>query len=325
MKNLDVLTTRLFPKNMGSEAYVLTGIAARCDWVVLTDKNVPCTHLHKSVPTPHPKHIFLSMREPFLAIRYFSEHVLPTLSRPFVLITGSEDITIPRQTDQRWRAFDTAERGLIRHLLNHPLLVRWFAENLDDDSHPRLSPLPLGMVFPQGHPKEGITVGTVPPLAQRPLRVLCGHRVRKGPQWELRKTVSELAKTCWSEWCTHLDEDVSEKTYMDLVESHAFVICAEGGGLDPSPKAWQVILHGAVPIMRRTTTSAAYAPLPVAYVSDWAPEALTQKMLQDWHTSFSPVQDTPAQREAIVDKLGIDFWWDKISAAVASGNAPSRQ
>jgi len=265
------------------------------------------------------------MREPFLAIRYFSEHVLPTLSRPFVLITGSEDITIPIQTDQRWRPFDAAEQGLIQQLLNHPLLVRWFAENLDDDSHPGFSPLPLGMVFPQGHPKNGITVGTIPALADRPLRVLCGHRVRPGPQWDLRKTVSGLARTCWSEWCTHLDEEVSERAFMDLVESHAFVICAEGGGLDPSPKAWQVILHGAIPIIRRTPTTAAYASLPVAYVSDWAPEALTQKMLQDWHTSFSPAHDTPAQREAIVDKLGIDFWWAKITTAVASANVSGRQ
>ena len=325
MKNIDVLTTRLFPKNMGADAYVLTGIAARCDWIVFTDKNMPDTHLHKTDPTPHPKHIFLSMREPFLAIRYFSEHVLPTLSRPFVLITGSEDITVPNQTDQRWRRFDAAERALIQQLLNHPLLVHWFAENLDDDSHPRLSPLPLGMVFPQGHPKEGVTVGKVPPLAQRPLHVLCGHRIRTGPQWELRKTVSGFAKTSWSEWCTHLDEDVSEKTYMDLVESHAFVICAEGGGLDPSPKAWQVILHGAIPIMRRTPTTAAYASLPVAYVTDWVPEALTQKRLQDWHASFSPAHDIPEQRKAIVRKLGIDFWWDKISAAVAFATTQSRQ
>lgn len=310
---------------MGADAYVLTGIATRCDWVVLTDKHAPCTHLHKAVPTPHPKHIFLSMREPFLAIRYFSEHVLPTLSRPFVLITGSEDITVPNQIDQRWRAFDAAEQALFQHLLNHPLLVRWFAENLDDDSHPNFSPLPLGMVFPQGHPTAGVSVGTIPALEQRPLRVLCGHRVRPGPQWDLRKTVSGLAKTCWSDWCTHLDKDVSETAFMDLVESHAFVICAEGGGLDPSPKAWQTILHGAIPIMRRTPTTAAYAPLPVAYVTDWDPEALTQKKLQDWHTKFSPVHDTPALRAAVVDKLGIEFWWDKINAAVASTNVSGRQ
>lgn len=265
------------------------------------------------------------MREPFSAIRYFAEHVLPTLSRPFVLITGSEDITIPNQLDQRWRKFDTVEQDLILYMLNHPLLVRWFAENLDNDRHPRFSPLPLGMVFPQGYPKEGVAVATAPPLAQRPLRVLCGHRVRMGPQWNLRRTVSRLAQTSWSEWCTHLDKDVSEQDYMGLVESHAFVICAEGGGLDPSPKAWEVMLRGAIPIMRRTPTTAAYATLPVAFVSDWGPKALTHKKLQDWHAKLCPVQDTPALRKELVDKLGIDFWWDKISAAVDSANAQDLQ
>lgn len=38
---------------------------------------------------------------------------------------------------------------------------------------------------------------------------------------------------------------------MRLMQSHAFVLCAEGGGVDPSPKAWQAILHGAIPIIRR--------------------------------------------------------------------------
>ena len=35
------LSTRLFPKNAGASTYRLTGLAAMCDWVILSDNKVP--------------------------------------------------------------------------------------------------------------------------------------------------------------------------------------------------------------------------------------------------------------------------------------------
>ena len=34
---IQIQNTLLFPKNQGAHAYQLTGIAAHCDWVLLTD------------------------------------------------------------------------------------------------------------------------------------------------------------------------------------------------------------------------------------------------------------------------------------------------
>lgn len=309
---LNIHSTRLFPKGKGARAYALSGIASRCDWVVFSDKAHPQTSLFKNVATDSPRHIFLSLRAPAIALRMFVQDILPLLNQKFVLVTGSQDVTVPHQSDHRWPSFDKSCPGLISAILSHPCLEHWFAENLDDDRDTRFSPLPLGMVFPNGYPVDGLAVPTHRPLAEKPLRILCGHRVRQGPQWELRKRISQLAKRSWSSWCTILDEPVSEADFLNLMKNHAFVLCAEGGGLDPSPKAWQTILHGSIPIVRSTPTSSGYSNLPVAFVPEWCAENLTENRLRTWHARFAPLHDIPENRERVLERLCIDYWWERI-------------
>jgi len=304
---------RLFPKSGGAADYCISGIAARCDWVLLSDYHAPKTHLLRTRTTETPRHIFLSMRNGFAALVHFATHVLPQLRAPFVLVSGSEDLTLPKQCDARWRSYNAVERQAIADILNHPLLLHWFAENLDDDSDPRFSPLPTGMVFPKGTPRKIDPVCPLP-LGDRPLQVLCGHRVRDGAQWDLRRQVTKQAQTTWAPFCTIPDADLPEAEFLTLMQSHAFVLCAEGGGLDPSPKAWQTILHGAIPIIRKTATYKAYNQLPVAFVETWNPASLTPRTLADWHRSRLPFYDSPELREQTLTRLTLGHWWHQISS-----------
>jgi len=300
--------TRLFPKNRGAEAYAITGIAARCDWVVLSDHRAPHIHLHRNRDTDQPRHIFLSLRAPFHAIRHFAERILPRLRADFVLITGSEDITLPRQTDARWRPFDAEEQAMLSRILDHPNLRHWYAENLDEGGHPERSPLPVGLVFPGGMP-DGIVLPGPAPLAARPLRVFCAHRHRDGPQWELRRHVSRLARGPWRDFCTLPGAELPEPDFMAEVERHAFVICAEGGGLDPAPKAFSALLHGAIPIIRDTALVPAYAHLPVVVVEDWTAGALSPARLARWRDALRPWFDEEAGRREVLHRLSGDYWW----------------
>ena len=306
-------SVRLFPKQAGAAAYALTGIAARCDWALCSDRQPPQTYLHRTNPTDHPRHVFVSLRNPFAALLAFATKVLPILQSPFVLVTGSEDVTLPRQTDQRWRSFNDTEEEIIRAILDHPLLIRWFAENLEDDSDPRFAPLPTGMVYPSEVPSAPFPRPDAPPLRNRPLRILVGHRVRIGPQWDLRRKVNALADSAWATFCTVPDSEYAEPEFLRLMQVHAFVLCAEGGGLDPSPKAWQAILNGAIPIIRRTGTQKAYARLPVAFVDSWEPDSLTPARLVDWYQRLGPFYDTPALRTQTLSRLNLGYWWDQIA------------
>jgi len=178
------------------------------------------------------------------------------------------------------------------------------------------STMPTGMVFKTPlFPKE-IDVPKVPSLEERPLRVLCAHRVREGPQWDTRRHVTELARSDWSEWCTVVEEEVPKAKFLELVRSHAFVLCVEGGGLDPSPKAWQAILNGAIPIIRETALKDAYEELPVAFVPNWKAKSLSLRKLHEWHRYFSRLYQSPSYRKDVIRKLRMDYWWSKISAHV---------
>lgn len=310
---------RLFPKGKGASAYQVTGIASQCDWAILSDSRPPQVELRKNRKVRHPRHIFISMRAPKPAIRYFMEEVLPNLSEKFVLITGSEDITIPNQTDLRWAPFDTYTRKTLNLIADHPLLTHWFAENLDEKWTHKVSPLPTGFVFPHAIRNRRYKHPTVQKIEDRPLVALCAHRVRDGKQWQLRKNVLALAKDEWKQFSKLVESPVSEQEFLSLVESCSFVMCVEGGGIDPSPKAWQAIQHGSIPIIKRTPASEAYAELPCLIIQDWHDDALNTDLLYKAKSRLIPAFDTVKGRTETLNKLSLFHWWQKILNA-----APAR-
>ncbi len=309
-------STRLFPKFQGAEAYVLTGIAARCDRVVLSDRVEPHVADRLQTDPDSVRTVFVSLRAHEYALTYFLDTVLPQLHRPFVLITGSEDVTLPHQVDKRWPALPGLMRERLFKLAKHPLLLAWFCENLDTCFHPKVRPLPLGMVYPDS---DAIPATLTAPewgrTADRYRRVLCAHRVREGAQWEPRRTVTALARSHWRPFTTVLEAPVDEVEYEALIHNHAFVLCVEGGGLDPSPKAWKALLNGAVPIIRRTAVSEAYAAFPVVTVGDWTEQALCPAKIETWFTRYFRTGFMRVQREMILERLGIEYWWASVQRA----------
>jgi len=308
----EVWSTRLFPKGQGAGAYRLTGIAARCDWVILSDQADPKAALRVRPGAPaSPRTIFLSLRNAEAALEFFVREVRPRLKSPYVLFSGSEDVTLPNQTDRRWPAWPQPIRSLIDSMLADPQLTAWYTENLDADVHPKLHAMPLGLLPDGGSPMA--EVQEFEELARRPLSVLCAHRHRDGPQWEPRRHVTALAReSAWINWTTILDEPVEEPVFKRLLSRHAFVLCVEGGGLDPSPKAWLALLHGAIPIIRKSPTAAAYEDLPVVIIDGWESGAITLEKLKEWRSHLSAdFQQQAGWREEWFDRLSLTSGWNQ--------------
>lgn len=307
------LSTRLFPKFQGADAYRLSGIAARCDWVVLSDRKEPCVASRLNKEVEHVQTVFVSLRSHEAALEYFFSFVLPRLKRNFVLVTGSEDITLPNQIDKRWPSLPANLREHIEKLVEHPLLLHWFCENLDEQFHAKVSPLPLGIVEPDVDKDLKVRPSDWGGLATRAKRILCAHRVRDGEQWQLRRHVTELARTHWRSFVTILDEPVEEEEFYALLRTHAFVLCVEGGGLDPSPKAWHSLLNGAVPILRRTATTAGYDNLPVVKVDGWSKETLSSNKLDVWCDYYFQSGLMLENKNETLRKMSLDYWWNFIT------------
>ncbi|WP_420434322.1 hypothetical protein [Hyphobacterium sp.] len=307
----EVWSTRLFPKGSGAKGYRLTGLAARCDWVVLSDSAEPRTFLRvRPGAPPSPRTLFLSMRNAEAAILHFAEAVLPRIKSDFVLFSGSEDLTLPRQVDQRWQTYPAPVRAAIDTILEHSHLKTWWAENLDEAAHSKLHPMPLGLL-PSGGGHAMAEVVEFEPLNRRPLSVLCAHRVRTGPQWEPRRKVTELARNAWADWTTVLEEAVEPPIFNRLLSRHSFVLCVEGGGLDPSPKAWQALLQGAIPIIRKSPTAEAYRDFPVVMIDDWTARNITRDKLEAWREQISTTYQQAANwRQQWVDRLSFERGWN---------------
>lgn len=315
MVETDVLVsmhnTRLFPKHEGATAYRLTGIAARCDWVLLTDSQGEPEL--RGDPSIQPRTVFVSMRSFNEALPYFYANILPRIERRFVLISGSEDVTVPNQTDVRWRPNNTDEQRAIRAIAEDERVIHWFVENRDEVL-PNTSSLPVGCVFTEGQSNRVRIVEPTTTLVVRPLGFLCAHQVREGAQWDVRRNVTRLCRERYQEVATVMDETLPPDDFLVAVRRHPFALCVQGGGLDPSPKAWECIAHGTIPIIKSSPLDDAYRQLPVAFVEEWDEKCLTRARLSKWIEILSPYYEVPALRRDVLDKLSLDYWWSKMSA-----------
>jgi len=308
---MEFMGTRLFPKDLGADQYIPSGIAKRCDWIIFTDNRQPRSVLFNNTSTPSPKTIFLSLRSPFLALAYFVKQILPKIEGEFILFSGSADITLPNQMDKRWRKTNDTERQYILEILNTKLLKGWHCENLDEKIHPKLHPLPTGMVYEDNASSRLLQPESCIPLSQKPLNVFCAHRIRKGAEWELRRHVTALAEAHWADFCTVSKTELPKEGFLAQIKEHSFVACVEGGGRDPSPTAWHSLLYGAIPILRKSVITEAYSDFPVVIIDDWTPDAITPEKLARWHEELAPQYSTAKTSDAILEKLGLDYWWSK--------------
>jgi hypothetical protein len=315
----ELLSTRLFPKQQGASAVVLTGVAARCDWVITSDTSPPLVELRRLRGEAGPGTIFLSLRNPFVALAFFAEEVLPQLREPFVLISGSEDITLPLQCDQRWRPFSSAEDAQLEQIASHPLLRRWYAENLDWPFAAKLEALPLGVLPPTAADGSEplLEVGTPPPpVAERELLVLCAHRLRPGPQWQGRARLSQRLRSLGYPWLLLPEQELPPRAYRELLRRCSFVICASGGGWDPNPKLWHALLQGAIPIVRSSALDPVLAELPVWIVDSWEAVDWRQPALAEQRQAISTRQPSG---DGLHPQLLLDSWWQLLAANRATG------
>lgn len=307
---MDMHNTRLFPKFTGASSYRLSGIAARCDWAVMTDSGSTEIFIHGDL-SRQPRTVFLSLRSCFDAIPTFIESVLPKIANRFVLITGSEDITIPSQKDARWRSFTAKETEQIYQLINDDRLIHWFAENRDQDL-PKVSTMPVGYVFHDSSSASALVDFPELKLKNRPLKMLCAHRIREGEQWQTRSRVTNLCRERLGHLSTIVEEELPLEIFKQQIRQHPFVICAHGGGLDPSPKAWTCIANGSIPIIKSSALDDAYSQLPVAFVEDWEAKYLSEARLRDWIGDLGPYFELDQLREQTVYRLSLDYWWAKV-------------
>jgi len=297
------------------------GIAAMVDWALL----VPC--LFGNINQP-PKTIFVHN----YMLSHFVESTLYFMNPNyrFVLITGGTDLTIPRSIDKRYRPLrgfsNQADGGrYYQTLLTDPRIIHWFSEN-HDLTNPKISTLPTGMVGVNSDSAldDLQYTSNATSVLDRPLKFMVSDRIRTGGrgQWDLRAEVSRKcanSSLCFAPPKTMINDflEIPHSIFLQQLVSVPFVACVHGGGIDPSPKAWEAILHGTIPIVQHSTLTDGYEKLPVMFINNWDelftnPEQ-AEILLKNWLHKLAPFYGKNSElRLKTLNKLKASYWMEQV-------------
>ena len=247
------------------------------------------------------------------ALLGFIESLRDNGIRPKLFVLAGSDRTFPRQVDQRQPSNGPGALATARKIVAtlEELNCSFWVENLDTEGL-GIHALPTGFV-PEGKP--GRIQRATPNLVLQPNnsdhpRVLLFQRVRDGTQWETRRTVERIAKSRWSDFVDVYDGNVSPKRYRQILRTYPFNLCVEGGGLDPSPKAFESLWAGTIPIIRKNPTTEAYSALPVVVLEDWTADALNEALLREWLARCR--RDWP-DWSVVRHRLSEAYWWKSMN------------
>lgn len=240
-----------------------------------------------------------------LDVTAFAE--LPGGLREDTLLIGGTDSTFPLQIDVRFPTRSREEVKALEKALANKGAV--YVENLTS-FNPIFSPVPGG-VLPTPWRGSVRLVRKTPLEKSAGKLVFCAHRTRKtSDQWETRRLVTKLAKGPWSSFVEIPSGRLELKEFRRQLSRHSFTLCVEGGGLDPSPKAFEALLQGSIPIIRESPLADAYRHLPVLVVPDWNKDVLAEEFLKG---ELSRLRGEWPDWSAVLDRLAATYWLDIIN------------
>jgi hypothetical protein len=249
-------------------------------------------------------------------LSHFLTITLPTINNRFILIITGEDLTIPNQIDPRWQ--EPYQLNIIKEvynsIINHHLLIHCYIENRDE-IHEKSSSIPIG-INPREMPLQNVDyilkyMQNIPLIESRELKVICIHRDRQGD----REKINKIKNKEWNHF-TITDLVCHHDSWYKLLQTYPFIICAHGGGIDPSPKVWEALCLGCIPIIKHSPLDDIYNMFPVVFVNDWTSDSITLEKLIFWKSKYSHFFDNNEMRNTWVHKLYLKYWEDTIKNTV---------
>jgi hypothetical protein len=240
----------------------------------------------------------------------FAKVALPTITRPFLLITTDGDAPVP--SDIR--------AGTVQAVSENPLLVAWYSQNCDG-SDPVIEPFPIGLDF---HTPRAWTTparllrlmdrlgSSALPPRMRPLKIFCDLNLALT---EERRGAIEACRGC--EHIEFAVSRVSQSAIWQRYASYPLVLSAPGNGLD-CHRTWELLCLGCIVVTRTSPLDPLYAGLPVVVLEDWR-QVRDIGMLARWVEEFSPLTDSAYIRQ----RLRSENWLRPLREKLASIVSPS--
>jgi hypothetical protein len=207
----------------------------------------------------------------------FISDVLPTLTKPFILLTNNSDMTIPEDISN------------VLILILHPLLTHWFAQNCTSTYH-KITRIPIGLDYHSLVPAPNNFAWSQPqrhswgikkmPIVQEAelisIKNLAGIRSCKAYANFQFLMTTRYGKVDRVDAFKNVPADAVYyepfKTTRDVcwknMIKYKFVLSPHGNGLD-CHRTWEALCLGCYPIVKTSGIDPLFDDLPVWIVKEW--------------------------------------------------------
>lgn len=189
------------------------------------------------------------------------------IAQPYIIVSHNSDDNVTARFAQ---------------YLNDPKIIKWFAQNVEEFSHPKLQPIPIGIA------NQYISQGSVSALTnaievnkKRRKKHLCYLNIKAVHYPQERDQIMNLFHR---KPYVFSSSKVNFDTYLQHVASSKFVFSPRGAGLD-THRTWEALYMGSYPVVRTSAIDSLYDDLPVLIVEDW--KKLNEKKLKKAYSKFS--------------------------------------
>ena len=208
---------------------------------------------------------------------------------PYILISHNGDLPVPR--------------GLDRYL-DSKKLIAWFSTNVENFSHQKLIPIPIGLANKQwGHGNLEAVKKAISEKKVFSRDVLLYMNFRKNTHYSRNKVYDFFIKKPF----IYHPPILPFKEYLSDLLRTIFVLSPRGNGLD-CHRTWEALYLGAIPILKKSSLDPLFKDLPVVLISNW--EEVSEEFLAKKLQEVSSRSDTNGHD---LNKLYSDYWFDLIN------------
>jgi hypothetical protein len=181
----------------------------------------------------------------------FFRDVHPYIAYRYILVTHNSDYPAPRE---------------FGHMLDDPKMIAWFAQNVENCSHPKLHPIPIGLANRYwGHGNIDVLRSVQRSYRDFPRATFLYMNFSVGTNVYERQPVYNQFKD--QPFCTN-SPPLDFANYLPVLVRSKFVLSPRGNGLD-CHRTWEALYMGAIPILRTSSADSLYEDLPVVIIKDW--------------------------------------------------------
>lgn len=213
----------------------------------------------------------------FECLSYFILRILPLLTKPFIIITHNSDKL----------------SGMNKTILNHPLLIKWYGQNMNIISN-KTEGIPIGLENQHWGRNNFKIINNYKNLSKNKLLYLnFSLKTNKNRNHIMNNLLKngfiKNKKLPWNE-------------YIKDLACHKFAISPNGNGID-CHRTWECLYLGVIPIVMKSVAMSFFKDLPILFVDNY--DIVNKDFLMMKFFEFQ-------NRKFNLDKLSLIYWKNKI-------------